>query len=92
MVDFEIIRGSAIVMAVIMVSFVVLNTFGPLVDEIDYSIYHTDMSSYPKAESTLHMFHDSFFYSIIVINLITIAWFVYSIYQKISYSKVGQTW
>lgn len=92
MADFEIIKGSVIVMAVIMLSFILVNTFGPLVDEVDYKIYRTDMSNYPHAESTLHTFHDAFFYSIIVINLITIVWFVYSIYQKITYSKVGQVW
>lgn len=92
MADFEIIRGSIIVLAVIMVSFIVLNVFGPIVDEIDYNVYMTDMSKYPRAESTLHTFHDAFFYSIIVINLLTVVWFVYSIYQRITYSRVSQQW
>lgn len=90
--DFELIRGAGIMMGVVMVSFLILNTFGPLADEIDYRIYRTNMDSFPKAESTLHTFHDTLFYTIIVINLITVFWFVYSIYQRITYSRVSQVW
>jgi hypothetical protein len=90
MADFELIRAMGIVMGVIIASFIIFNTLGALADEVDYRIHQTNMENYPKAESTLHLFHDSLFYSLLVINFITIVWFVKLFITKVSVSRGGQ--
>jgi hypothetical protein len=88
--DIELIRAMGIVMGVVIASFIIFNTLGVLADEVDYRIYQTNMNNYPKAESTLHLFHDTLFYSLIVINLITIAWFVKLFVTKVTVSRGNQ--
>jgi hypothetical protein len=90
MADFELIRAMGIVMGVVIFSFIAFNTLGALADEIDYQIYKTNMDNFPKAESTLHIFHDTLFYSLLVMNLITIAWFVKLFIAKVTVSRGNQ--
>lgn len=92
MADFELIQAMGIVMGVIITSFIILNTLGPLADEVDYQIYSMDMSNYPQAESTLHTFHDYLFYCILVINFLTVVWFVKLLIAKVTVSKQYQQW
>jgi hypothetical protein len=88
--DIELIRAMGIVMGVVIASFIIFNTLGVLADEVDYRIYQTNMENFPKAESTLHLFHDTLFYSLVTINLITIAWFVKLFVTKITVSRGNQ--